>query len=279
MHPFPPHKTIDCARLWRPERMEGLSLFKARFRHFSYKRHTHEAFALGVIEQGAQAFYHQGRKHVAPAGSIITVNPGDVHDGKAFDPGGYQYRMVYLDPGMAAALLQRDARSGMPYGFRAPVTDDRELAARLHGALVMMDGHGGPESQAALVHALGDLFVRHAGPIPGCRTVKDRALADRACRFIHERLEDGVTLKEIADHAGMSQYHFLRMFKAVKGLPPHAYIIGLKVRRAKAAMEGGASIAEAAADCGFSDQSHLTRQFKAFYGLTPGQFRKNFISR
>jgi len=254
--------------------MEGVSLFKARFHRFAYKRHIHDAFAVGVIEAGAQSFCHQGTNYVAPPGSLITVNPGAVHDGKPFGPGGYQYRMAYVKPELLDTIFEKGG--GGRGRFLAPVTRDDELAARLFGAMSMMDKDGGAESQSYLIQALGDLFFRHSGPVPGNRTLKDTSLMDRICDFIRDRLDTGVSLREIADAAGMSQYHFLRTFKASMGLPPHAYIIRLRVKKAKQAIESGASIVDAAALAGFSDQSHLTRHFKSFYGLTPGQYRKTF---
>ncbi len=68
-----PGTTDDQALLWKPEQIDGVSLFKIRFNRFVYKKHRHQEFAIGIIEQGAQDFYHQGTRYNATPKTIITV--------------------------------------------------------------------------------------------------------------------------------------------------------------------------------------------------------------
>ncbi len=64
----------------------------------------------------------------------------------------------------------------------------------------------------------------------------------------------------------------MRVFRQETGLPPHTYLIQLRINQAKAHLQAGETIAEVAAATGFSDQSHLTRRFKRIVGVTPGQY-------
>ena len=75
--------------------------------------------------------------------------------------------------------------------------------------------------------------------------------------------------------ARLSPYHFARQFKRATGLPPHQYVILRRVEWAKRLLETGTdfSLAEVAAQAGFSDQSQFTHHFKRLVGVTPGQFR------
>ena len=84
----------DQASLWKPKQLDGIAVFKASFNRFSYKKHSHQEFAIGVIEQGAQTFCHSGNRYTAPPGTIISVNPDEVHDGMSATKMGYQYRIV-----------------------------------------------------------------------------------------------------------------------------------------------------------------------------------------
>ena len=79
----------------------------------------------------------------------------------------------------------------------------------------------------------------------------------------------------MAAAACLSPYHFARQFRAAKGLPPHQYVIARRVERARLLLQTGSdlSLAEVAADVGFSDQSQLCHHFKRLVGVTPGQFR------
>ena len=73
--------------------------------------------------------------------------------------------------------------------------------------------------------------------------------------------------------AGLPRHHLIRAFRRETGLTPHAYLIDVRVRRARERLRRGESLGEVAAATGFCDQPHLTRAFKARLGVTPGAFR------
>lgn len=83
---------------------------------------------------------------------------------------------------------------------------------------------------------------------------------------------DNVSLLEVADFAGLSRFHLIRVFKKHTGFSPHAYLEQIRVNRAKELLKSGMPIIETAYELGFVDQSHLTKTFKKFAGMTPGQF-------
>ena len=93
--------------------------------------------------------------------------------------------------------------------------------------------------------------------------------------YIEEHLDASPTLEQMAAVARLSVYHFARQFKRATGLPPHQIVIRRRVERAKQLLQtgGGFSLAEVAAQNGFSDQSQFTHHFKRLVGVTPGQFR------
>ncbi|HEY0468097.1 MAG TPA: helix-turn-helix domain-containing protein, partial [Polyangiaceae bacterium] len=78
--------------------------------------------------------------------------------------------------------------------------------------------------------------------------------------------------------AGLSRFEALRAFKKRYGLPPHAYQLCLRIGHARRLLLEGAPAAEVAARCGFADQSHFTRHFKRFNGVTPMQYATAHIS-
>ncbi len=101
--------------------------------------------------------------------------------------------------------------------------------------------------------------------------------------YIQEYLDHSLTLAELADVVGMSPYHFARRFKHSTGLSPHQYILRERLELAKTLLLEEEPIIELATRLGFADQSHFTRSFKQFVGMTPGAFvrqhRKQPLSR
>ncbi len=85
-----------------------MELLRATYSSHTFARHTHDEFMVGVIERGGCAFYYRGGTHVAAAGSIVLINPGEAHDGSDAEAASLTYRALYPD----VALLQRRVRTG-----------------------------------------------------------------------------------------------------------------------------------------------------------------------
>ena len=85
-------------------------------------------------------------------------------------------------------------------------------------------------------------------------------------------MHEAVSLSDLGQALALTQYQVISLFKRTTGLTPHAYVTQLRLDVARRRLGQGVSIAAVAVDCGFYDQSALTRHFKRCYGLTPLQF-------
>ncbi|HEY8881751.1 MAG TPA: AraC family transcriptional regulator [Roseateles sp.] len=245
--------------------MPGVEVVAADSTH-AFGRHTHDQFGIGLIERGAQKSA-SGRGMVeAGAGDMITVNPGEVHDGKPFDANGRRWRMLYLDPARVLDAAQ-DVLPGPAFEFTAPVIRDAELTARFQTLVDAATRGGALRSEAALLA----LIARLLRPL-SC----ERPALVTGVAAARERIDDDPastpTLAAMATDAGLSRYQFLRAFTRLTGLPPHAYLLQRRVQHARRLVRGGMGLADAAAASGFADQSHMTRCFVCSLGLTPGAY-------
>jgi AraC family transcriptional regulator len=122
--------------------------------------------------------------------------------------------------------------------------------------------------------SLGEGTKRRVAREPRPGGLSARALK-RATDYIGDNLASGaLSLEGIASEAGYSPHHFSRLFRESTGLPPHQYVIRERVERAKDLLLRGHPVGEATRRVGFSDQSHLSRHFKRFYGVTPASFAR-----
>jgi len=99
---------------------------------------------------------------------------------------------------------------------------------------------------------------------------------EQAVVLMEANFGSGLSRKQLAATAGLSAFHFSRLFHRVVGVSPHQYLVGCRLRHAREllAVGQGRSIAEVALECGFADQAHLARHFRRAYGVSPGQFQK-----
>ena len=102
------------------------------------------------------------------------------------------------------------------------------------------------------------------------RYVLERASA----RETAARVAGSLPTASVSFEADVSETQVIRSFSAAEGLPPHAYLVALRVERAKRLIRDGLSLADVADQAGFSDQSHMSRHFKRLTSVTPGQFAK-----
>lgn len=92
--------------------------------------------------------------------------------------------------------------------------------------------------------------------------------------YIHAHYQQNIHLAELAALVDLSEFHFLRMFKASTGFTPNDYLMHVRIEAAKQAIKSNDSLVNVALNCGFSNQSHMNRTFKKWVGVTPGMFRK-----
>lgn len=251
-------------------------MLHAHYVTHSFSRHFHEGYAVGCIEQGAMAFRYMGASMVAAKGQINLVVPGEFHDGHTAQESGWTYRMFYLPPeSVLEAARAINPRTDLPH-FRMGVIEDRQLAdciSQTHH-LLERDGISAIEKETRLLWLLAHWISRHATERSGWPKLgREHAAVARARDYIQAEYADTISLTELARHTRLSPFHLLRVFQKQMRVTPHDYLTQVRAERVKARLAGTDRLADIAADCGFSDQSHMSRLFKRHTGITPGRYR------
>ncbi len=262
---------------WRLADPGSPELLRAAFRTRIFNRHSHDRFAIGVIEAGGLAFRYRGQEVVAPAGWVNLAFPGEAHSGRGTSPEGWAYRMFYLDPAHMLGVAQALDPSVRELPFvSAGAVWDPDLAqrvSRLHH-LCLDPRADALERQTGMASLIHRVLLRHGSLRPGRRETLAEAAVRRAREVLEGVAGDGIALEDLASQVGMNPYTLVRHFTRACGLPPHAYLVQVRVNRAAALLRQGVAPAQVAAECGFADQSHLNRHFLRQFGLTPGAYRR-----
>lgn len=142
--------------------------------------------------------------------------------------------------------------------------------------LALLDADG-VRADAAMVALVSRIVKDDPASAVRLRHVKG-GLASRTRKRVLDYIDafhdQGIKLKDLADVAELSEFHFQRSFKESCGVSPQSYIVNRRIERARERILAGQPLSQVAVACGFSSQSHFTRQFKAGTGMTPAAFRK-----
>src|SRR5580658_2667098 len=202
--------------------VNGVELFRARLRGSPFSRHRHDVYAIGVTEEGVQAFGYRGTVEHSLPGQVFVLHPDELHDGRAEGPGLFAYRQIYVSTDRIAAALPALTGRQSPLPFAAPVRDDPGFARMLRGAFAQA-GALEPLALDALVLQLAAGLLRFSpAGRPGPLVRVDLPAVERGRDFLRSQLTV-VQASEIAQVTGLDRYQFARQFHAVYGTSPYRY--------------------------------------------------------
>jgi hypothetical protein len=96
----------EWSRYYHDSGITGLEALHARFVGHRYPRHAHDYSVIALVESGAASYWYRGAQHVAPAGHVFVVNPGEPHAGELAKPEGYFYKTIYPRPHYLARVAE-----------------------------------------------------------------------------------------------------------------------------------------------------------------------------
>ncbi|HYD95129.1 MAG TPA: AraC family transcriptional regulator [Noviherbaspirillum sp.] len=259
--------------------LRGVELYSARLVDHAFAPHVHDGYSLGAIEAGVERFRYQGAEHLAPAGTLVLLNPDELHTGEAEVDAGWTYQMLYIEPDTLKSLTGSEA------WFPQAAVHDPALAAVFRRVFRRMwhaaDDIAFASEFTQLVDAIVARYGRNAREVKPATAAEQRRMA--AMRRVLERIEaqlDGsLGIDMLAAEAGLSVFHFVRTFSATFHVTPHQYVQARRAARAKSLLAQRATPSDAAAAAGLTDQSHLNRWFKRTYGVTPAQYQQQIGTR
>jgi AraC-like DNA-binding protein len=270
------HDRRDRAAFWRNPRYDGLECLSATYFTHLFPLHTHETYVIGFVCAGCNVYGQRGARIYSGPNDICLVNPGEVHDGGALD-GAFSYRMTYPSVRLMKEIAEDVTGRPVPTtpSFGPTVVRDPDVLQFFRMAHERMEaGEDRLSADECLVVAYGILLLRYADLDRASDAGRKRSRIARVRDYLETEFAEPIDLQQLADVADLSRFQLLRAFRRETGMTPHVYLTDCRVRAARRLLAQGDDVADVAAACGFSDQSHLTRIFKAHAGVTPGRFRQ-----
>lgn len=242
-------------------------------RKVCYARHSHEVFSIGAITGGQSTYLHEKNQQTISIGTVVLMNPGDVHACNPIDDQPWSYIMLYVD----AQWLGRVQQACGVEGFRAvpaiSSTDPQLFKGLLdlHRTLIdpALDSLEKHEAAVAFFTLMQQRLGGFDAPLK-----KVNVKLERAAQFINQHFLRAIRLEEICQAAHLSEAYLIRAFEQHYHMTPHAYLINRRIQHAQAQLLDGETIADIAQQSGFADQAHFQRAFKKHLAATPGQYRQ-----
>ena len=257
------------------KQFDGLELLRASFTTQYFKPHFHEQYALIFLEHGQVDYSYKNNVRVMESGSMLLLNPYEVHTGKSVNGEPWHFRSLYISQALFYQVFRDLTHKSYHPAFVEGELDDEaflQLFSNVHEYLLSETDES--IAQAAVIKLLERLVgLCSFKPLDsGNGKMEEKATAVKA--YLDENYLEQIRLDELEKELGFSKYYLIRSFESVYGLSPIRYTINLRIEEAKRLLYSGMKYTEVAYSTGFYDQSHFIRHFKMIVGVTPKAFCK-----
>lgn len=237
----------------------------------NFGNHLHEGFVIWLNSAGGEHYSLKKTQDVLQPGSISIIEPGVIHSNRPFPGSSRHLRSFYV-----SLELVQDSFDKLEKPSNRSLQGNVVVNTPLWTKLTQFHHHAlfVDHNELAIECDWLELFSHLVRPDDTPRTGGDNRRLQQVVEYLRENLHRKIRLSTLANRVLCTEYHLIRIFKNQFGIPPHAFLIQLRIEAARKALAAGTSICDTAFQTGFSDQSHLTRCFSKRYGVTPATYQK-----
>lgn len=258
----------------------GLPFARVRYTKSSqsvFKPHMHTSFSVGAVDTGKVRYKVGSETATLTPGSLALINPEVLHSCNSLSKEGRSYYMLYLDVDWCLRLQQSLWNIEKFCKVDQVQINDGQLYEKYCQCMqqLLSKTIHREHKEQLLVDLLGEIY--RLACTPQAQPRKSTESIEQLKRLLKSDLRKDYTLDSLADRLSANPYTLLRKFKTETGITPHAYRMNCRIEQAKLLLQQGLDIVDTAIECGFFDQSHLHRQFKAMTTVTPQEYKVNFV--
>ena len=234
-----------------------------------FPNHFHEYYVVGLVAGGSRFMTCKNNEYTISKGDLVIFNPLDNHtceqaDGKALD-----WRCLNIGKDVMYRMTKEIIRKDSLPIFTAPVVCESEIfpiLKDLHDMIMKEEKYSCKEE--TFYFLIEQLLTNYTVSITDTLAQASEKIQE-TCDYMESSYTELITLDDLSKISGLNKYTLIRNFTLQRGITPYQYLSNIRVNKAKKLLEAGVSPIEAAMQTGFTDQSHLTKFFKNFIGLTP----------
>ena len=238
-----------------------------------FPNHFHEHYVLGFVESGRRFLTCKNKEYNIDAGDLLLFNPLDNHACEQVDDQALDWRCVNIEKAVMRRMAEEiTGKDDLPI-FTSTVVCQSDAVSTLrdlHDMILKEVKDFNKEENFYFL--IEQLITDYTKPVAETLAQVSREI-QAACDYMESNYTETITLADLSKVSDLNKYTLLRSFTMQRGITPYQYLSTIRVNKAKRLLEAGVSPIEAALQSGFTDQSHFTRFFKNFIGLTPRQYQ------
>jgi AraC-like DNA-binding protein len=232
----------------------------------------HHGHSISFVRKGSFGCHSRGRFFELVAGSVLVGHPGDEYTCTHDHVCGDECLSFFLMPELAEAIGDRS--EVWRIGAAPPLPELMVLGELAQAAADGRSDIGLDEVGALFASRFVDVVSgRPQKPVAAAN--RDRRRAVETALWIEAHSHEGIDLEHAAAQAGISPFHFLRLFSSILGVTPHQYLVRSRLRHAARLLaDDERAVTDVAYDVGFGDLSNFVRTFHRATGVSPRKFRE-----
>jgi AraC-like DNA-binding protein len=257
-------------KFWRLPHLENVEFLHASHITHDYPPHMHEEYSIAVILRGTETTVCNRSSYTARRGDLLLINADQVHENRSVNS---EYRLFKIWPD-AFTRIWNASSSPCHLHFPNVVVNDQLLSRALLKLHVDLEREGPAlEQESQFISTMAFLLERQTGgQLESSSKRKEQTKVRLIREYLRDHYAENISLSELTSLTNLSPFYLLRVFHHQAGFPPHEYQTQVRIAHARRLIRAGAPLAQIAAETGFFDQSHLSRNFKRIVGVTPRQY-------
>ncbi|KNF08324.1 transcriptional regulator, AraC family [Gottschalkia purinilytica] len=233
----------------------------------SSKQHAHQELSVGIVYRGSSVVYCERIKRKVESNNAVFIDSGVMHDCNPTNINEWKFKMLYLKRDWFESIMSMRHKG---FTMNIKKMDDNDVSLINNMIHDLQSNCSEIEKETILISILDYLFkIEDYFSYKFYKDGHDIDASYKIKKFIDNNFTEKISLENLSEYSGFSKYHIIRLFRQNFNTTPHEYQILLRINYAKEELKKGKNISEITQSTGFFDQSHFTKKFKQYFGITP----------
>jgi AraC-like DNA-binding protein len=261
---------MNQLQFYRDEQVPYYEIKTGQYNIPASKCHCHSELSIGIVESGTSLVSCQGSNFAVGHNHLVIFPPKIMHQCSPQDIKLWKFKMLYIDNNWLQSVFSQDAVISVAIK-KLHTTNCNKIKAFFS---FLESKASQLEKETELIATLAEILsFKNSALYPTINNNHNAAVCFLR-NYIEQHYLEALTLDEMTALLGVSKYHLIRLFHKSYAMTPHAYLMQLRLNHAKIMLKKGNDIAYVAYESGFYDQSHFSKSFKEYCGVTPYLYQK-----